>query len=227
MKEGLVCQTVSLVLSINVMDASPLISRTLNNTVERIDANRDWAWLTEGEYEPRLMEGETGGDWQCCVCVFSQCTAGHGRARLCRDVPGETSAAPVWSVCLRVSSEYAQSRASVYGHQCDSLTEESKGEFYISISPGVCLMTLLFDEGAAWTHNISILYTSVVIIFILHIAYFFIILCEPVSKDMFQMVKYTIVQTFEVGKILCSSMLNWFNQIYCKNSNIVYNIIKT
>lgn len=140
------------------------------------------------------MQIETELDWQrvnmnwgwwrwltvLCVCVFSQCAAGHGCARLRRDVPGETAAAPVWSVCLRLSSEYAQSRASIYGHQCDSLTEESKGEsLHLYINRRV-FDDLLFDKGVTsllwvlWTHNITIfsLYTNVVNIFIPHIAYF-------------------------------------------------------
>lgn len=42
------------------------------------------------------------------VCVSSQCAAGYVSAGLCRDVPGETAAAPVWGVCVRLPSEHAQ-----------------------------------------------------------------------------------------------------------------------
>lgn len=39
---------------------------------------------------------------------------------------------------MRVPSEHAQSRASVYGHQRDSLTEESKGEsLHLYVNRGV------------------------------------------------------------------------------------------
>lgn len=63
-----------------------------------------------------------------CVSVSSQRAAGHGRAGLCRDVPGETSAAPVRGLCVRLPSEHAQSRAVVHGHQRGPTPPQGKGQ---------------------------------------------------------------------------------------------------
>lgn len=78
------------------------------------------------------------------VCVFSQCVAGYGGTRLCRDVPSEASAAPLWGVCVRVFAEHAQPGTGLHQHQCDPVTEESKGglEFLLNSLMNILLKTL-------------------------------------------------------------------------------------
>lgn len=142
MKEGLACQIVSLILSINVMDASPFISRTLNNTVERIDANRDWAWLTECEYELRLMEGETGGDWQCCVSVCSASVLQAMAVLVCAEMYQVKRLQHLCEVCVCAYLQSMPSRELVStAISVIRLLKRAKVSLYISISTGVCLMT--------------------------------------------------------------------------------------
>lgn len=64
----------------------------------------------------------------CTLSLSSQRAAGHGSAGVCRDVPGEASAAPVRGVRVRLPSEHAQQRAGVHWHQRDPAAPPSKGE---------------------------------------------------------------------------------------------------
>lgn len=64
----------------------------------------------------------------CRLCASSQRAAGHGRAGLRRDVPGEAPPAPVRSVRVRLPPEHAQSGAGIHGHQRDPPASPSKGQ---------------------------------------------------------------------------------------------------
>lgn len=60
--------------------------------------------------------------------ISSQCAAGHGRAGVRRDVPGEASAASVRGVRVRLPPEHAQQRAGIDRHQRDPAPPPSKGQ---------------------------------------------------------------------------------------------------
>lgn len=149
MKEGLVCQIVWLVLSISVTDASPFISRTLNNTVERIDANRDWVWLTGGGYELRLMEGETRGDWQCCVSVCSASVLQAMAVLVCAEMYQVKRLQHLCEVCVCAYLQNMPSRElASTGISVIRLLKKAKVSLYISIS---------IHLWYTWSHLLSLI----------------------------------------------------------------------
>lgn len=76
----------------------------------------------------------TNGQFSCYfnrelqTLISSQCAAGHGRAGVRRDVPGEASAASVRGVRVRLPPEHAQQRAGIDRHQRDPAPPPSKGQ---------------------------------------------------------------------------------------------------
>lgn len=124
------------------MDDSPFILKTLNNAVERKDANKDWAWLAVGESELRLMEGKTGGDWQCCVSVCSASVLQAMAVLVCAEMYQVKRLQHLCEVCVCAYLQSMPSRElASTGISVIRLLKKAKVSLYISISTGECLMT--------------------------------------------------------------------------------------